>query len=576
MSLLHRDARRDPLAQLSSFREEFYASLTARSDVLFELADAVLCGDGPVRSLVGLSLVGEHRRGHGGLYAAVARGRIDTDRLREALASVPLPRAVDGRLVLAVDVTCWLRPTPHRSGSSATLTDGARTSTFLCRAGPTPSSARLSRAAAPGPHPWTHGVWHPATTPPPSPHGNCVIWSNDSSPPTSGSQATLTFSSSPMPATTHPVWPSCSRTCPSRSWPGCGPTASCAGPSQLGSRTPQAGHRDMALSSSSAGPTPGAHPLHTTATGPHSGRRPPPPLGGAEFPGQTHPGPRPPRLSAHPPTSRLPSPRTETLPPRHRTATRPEEHLAHTTLRRAHIRQTPPGEAAKEEANYPTTTPHKLKIKLVPVATVGVVSGRGHTEVMSASSSPEAHASRSSPVWVESMGGPLIVVPVSALAAWRGCTETGVIVGDATAPDDYDRARAVDDLAGVIAVGEDGAQALVLADESATSCFLPEHRAFLRWLAADSEDELTAAARAVLADPATEWGECGTWSSDGPAILMDSAESGTVLANEYPGCGMPSQASVALPAGRWRIRATHTKADEDSWVGLVQMLPIES
>ncbi|MER7983910.1 hypothetical protein ABTZ11_43480, partial [Streptomyces sp. NPDC095817] len=31
---------------------------------------------------------------------------------------------------------------------------------------------------------------------------------------------------------------------------------------------------------------------------------------------------------------------------------------------RAHIRQTPPSEAAKEEANYPTTTPHKLKIKL--------------------------------------------------------------------------------------------------------------------------------------------------------------------------------------------------------------------
>lgn len=115
MSLLHRDARRESLAQLSSFREEFYASLTARSDVLFELADAVLCGDGPVRSLVGLSLVGEHRRGHGGLYAAVARGRIDTDRLREALASVPLPRAVDGRLVLAVDVTCWLRPAAHTS-----------------------------------------------------------------------------------------------------------------------------------------------------------------------------------------------------------------------------------------------------------------------------------------------------------------------------------------------------------------------------------------------------------------------------------------------------------------------------
>jgi hypothetical protein len=75
---------------------------------LFELTDAVLCADGPVHSLVELSLVGEHRRGHGSLYAALARGRVDIERLRWALAAVPLPRAADGRLVLAVDVTCWL------------------------------------------------------------------------------------------------------------------------------------------------------------------------------------------------------------------------------------------------------------------------------------------------------------------------------------------------------------------------------------------------------------------------------------------------------------------------------------
>jgi hypothetical protein len=33
---------------------------------LFELTDALLCADGPVTTLVGLSLAGEHRRGHGG------------------------------------------------------------------------------------------------------------------------------------------------------------------------------------------------------------------------------------------------------------------------------------------------------------------------------------------------------------------------------------------------------------------------------------------------------------------------------------------------------------------------------
>ncbi|WP_405861963.1 immunity 21 family protein [Streptomyces sp. NBC_00090] len=195
---------------------------------------------------------------------------------------------------------------------------------------------------------------------------------------------------------------------------------------------------------------------------------------------------------------------------------------------------------------------------------------------MITSSSTADDASRPSPVWVESMGGPLIVVPVSALASWGGCTESGLMAGDAAAPDDYDRACAVDDLAGVIPIDENGAQALVLADEPATSCYLPQHRAFLRWLAAETEAGLSAAADAVLTDPATVWEECGTWVSDGPAVLMDSAEAGSDLGVEYPDGGMPAEAPVPLPVGRWRVRATQTKVGEENWVGLVQLLPTES
>ncbi|MBP2326519.1 hypothetical protein JOF56_006904 [Kibdelosporangium banguiense] len=84
--------------------------MSARADALFEMADAVLCTDGPVRTLVGLSLAPEHRRGHGALYDAINNGQIDLQRLRIALAGLPLPRAADGRLVLAVDVSPWLRP----------------------------------------------------------------------------------------------------------------------------------------------------------------------------------------------------------------------------------------------------------------------------------------------------------------------------------------------------------------------------------------------------------------------------------------------------------------------------------
>jgi DDE superfamily endonuclease len=99
-----------PLAALSRFRADFHACLTARADELCELADAVLCADGPVRDLAGLSLAPEHRRGHGALYDAVNHGRVDIGRLRRSLAGLALPRAADGRLVLAADISNWLRP----------------------------------------------------------------------------------------------------------------------------------------------------------------------------------------------------------------------------------------------------------------------------------------------------------------------------------------------------------------------------------------------------------------------------------------------------------------------------------
>jgi hypothetical protein len=95
---------------LAGFRGELYRCLTARADALFELADSVLCADGPVRVLAALSLEPEHRRGHGAAYDAVSAGRVDIARLRWSLAALPLPGWPDGRIRLAVDVSNWLRP----------------------------------------------------------------------------------------------------------------------------------------------------------------------------------------------------------------------------------------------------------------------------------------------------------------------------------------------------------------------------------------------------------------------------------------------------------------------------------
>jgi hypothetical protein len=103
-------------AVLAGFRQDFYWCLPRRADVLFELTDAVLCSSGPVTSLVELSLDAEHRRGHGALYDALNAGRIDVARLRASLAALTLPRAADGRIMLAVDVSSWLRPDAATSG----------------------------------------------------------------------------------------------------------------------------------------------------------------------------------------------------------------------------------------------------------------------------------------------------------------------------------------------------------------------------------------------------------------------------------------------------------------------------
>ncbi|MCI2422693.1 transposase [Saccharopolyspora sp. K220] len=112
---MHDADRVNGCGELSGFRREFYRCLVTRSDALFELADAVLCAEGPVSSLVRLCLEPEFRRGHGSLYEALARRRIDEDALRAVLAA---HRPADWPLVFAVDAStverCDAETSPQR------------------------------------------------------------------------------------------------------------------------------------------------------------------------------------------------------------------------------------------------------------------------------------------------------------------------------------------------------------------------------------------------------------------------------------------------------------------------------
>src|SRR5580704_6914575 len=93
--------------RLVAFRGELYGCFTARADALFEAADAVLCADGPVRSVAELSLSPVFRRGHGALYDARACGGIDEGRVRHLLAAA---RPDHLPLLVGVDVSPLPRP----------------------------------------------------------------------------------------------------------------------------------------------------------------------------------------------------------------------------------------------------------------------------------------------------------------------------------------------------------------------------------------------------------------------------------------------------------------------------------
>ncbi|MFI8793579.1 hypothetical protein [Streptomyces sp. NPDC055105] len=55
---------------------------------------------------------------------------------------------------------------------------------------------------------------------------------------------------------------------------------------------------------------------------------------------------------------------------------------------------------------------------------------------------------------------------------------------------------------------------------------------------------------------------------------MDSVTDGAELNVEYPnGGGLPEQAPVPIPPGRWTVRAVHASPNDATSVGLVQPLP---
>ena len=91
--------------ELLAFRSQLHGCFTRRADALFELADAMLTADA-VASPPHLSLEPGHQRGWGSIYAALARGRIDTAACQQTISRSLLP---DAWPVFAVDMSTWPR-----------------------------------------------------------------------------------------------------------------------------------------------------------------------------------------------------------------------------------------------------------------------------------------------------------------------------------------------------------------------------------------------------------------------------------------------------------------------------------
>lgn len=99
---------------LNQFRTHTYECMTRRGDALFELADAIAASPTRISDIARLSLEPEQERGHGAVYDGLAVGSINHDLLAQTLAATPIPTITGpdgrGRIVLAVDVSNWLRP----------------------------------------------------------------------------------------------------------------------------------------------------------------------------------------------------------------------------------------------------------------------------------------------------------------------------------------------------------------------------------------------------------------------------------------------------------------------------------
>ena len=154
--------------------------------------------------------------------------------------------------------------------------------------------------------------------------------------------------------------------------------------------------------------------------------------------------------------------------------------------------------------------------------------------------------------YVESEGGPFILVPVERKKDWEG------------AGDDYDRATSFGSGTGVIEVG--AGKALILGNADVTA-FMPlaDGGVFVQRVYGDEDEDVIAAVEKAVA--ATDWTATGQTfdTGTGKLVLFDAACT-------YEDSDKGERLPVTLPPGAYAISTRAAKSDDgEVEVGLVRL-----
>ena len=140
--------------------------------------------------------------------------------------------------------------------------------------------------------------------------------------------------------------------------------------------------------------------------------------------------------------------------------------------------------------------------------------------------------------WIESAGGPLVLVAEGSLESWMGAD------GPDGGETHYERACAVDDYVGLVPL--DGGPAIVLGDEPLRTSWRATDSGgmLVRWIAAPGEQEIESAL-ATLPE-GLPWENVLDFDHPGGAFLLfDAALPGEELPDDH--------LRAELPAGRWTL-----------------------